>query len=346
LGTDYGLSKTPGFAETGLFPVYITSPIGRSFNFEDSGDGAPRDECLFWLARRFDLPICAWFAAQGRPHAQELIWYPGRLQDPIEAKMPLDKFFRGVEVATFRGKWNDPKTTFLGFLAGDNRVNHNHLDSGSFVLDMQGVRWGVDLGGDDYNLPGYFGGQRYEYYRLRAESHNTLAIDPGKGPDQNPKAAAKMRRFDSKADRAFAIADLTPVYAGATRVERGVALLKRQNVLVQDEIEAKSPVDAWWFFHTPAKIKLADEGRRAVLTQGKESLTVTLVAPRDAKFEVRPAEPLPSSPQAAAKKSNKGVETLAVHFPKSAKITSSIFFTPGDQPPALPKVDLRPLSGW
>jgi hypothetical protein len=32
----------------------------------------------------------------------------------------------------------------------------------------------VDLGGDVYSLPGYFGKQRWAYYRTSTVGHNTL----------------------------------------------------------------------------------------------------------------------------------------------------------------------------
>ena len=88
-------------------------------------------------------------------------------------------------------------------------------------FDALGVRWAVDLGADNYNLPGYFGGQRWTYYRLRAEGHNTIVVNPGRDPDQDPKAATRITKFESRPERAFAIADLTPAYARpARRVHR------------------------------------------------------------------------------------------------------------------------------
>ena len=38
-----------------------------------------------------------------------------------------------------------------------------HLDLGTFVLDALGQRWAGDLGPDDYDLPGYFGPERFTY---------------------------------------------------------------------------------------------------------------------------------------------------------------------------------------
>src|SRR6185436_3671178 len=104
------------------------------------------------------------------------------------------------------------KSIFAAFKAGDNQANHSHLDLGSFVLDALGVRWAVDLGADNYNLPGYFGEQRWNYYRLRAEGQNTLVINPGAGPDQDSSAASRIVRFEMSDERSFAIADLTPAY--------------------------------------------------------------------------------------------------------------------------------------
>src|SRR5512133_221808 len=37
LGSDFGLSATPGFSDTGLFPIYLTGPFGRTFNYSDGG---------------------------------------------------------------------------------------------------------------------------------------------------------------------------------------------------------------------------------------------------------------------------------------------------------------------
>ena len=85
------------------------------------------------------------------------------------------KFDMGV--VTMRSSWDDPNARFVGFKGGDNKVNHSHADLGTFVLDAMGYRWAMDLGPDDYNLPGYFGKERWNYYRLRTEGHNTLVVD-------------------------------------------------------------------------------------------------------------------------------------------------------------------------
>lgn len=349
LGSDFGLSKLSGFSTTGLFPIYMTGPTGRAFNFEDSGDRIGRADCLVWLGRRFNQPVFTWFAAaSGRGTARGMIWYDKPGQDPAVAGLPLDKYWRKVEVVTLRSRWNDPNALFVGIQSGSNRVNHNHLDLGSFLLDALGQRWAVDLAGDDYNLPGYFGNKRYTYYRLRAEGHNTLVLNPGQDSDQDEKAEARIARFVSEGDRAFTIADMTAGYAKhAQRVERGVAMLNRRHVLVQDEVEAATPADLWWFMHTGAAITLSNDGRTATLEQDGAKLLARIVGPSEARFEIREAAPLPSSPNPEGQRSNKDVRKLTIHLLQAGSLRLAVLFTPVDgKADAEPLPKLQPLAAW
>lgn len=345
LGTDFGLSDMAGFAQTGWFPIYMTGPTGRAFNFEDSGERIGRADCMLWLARRFHRPEYAWYALQANPSAAGMLWYGQVAQDPAAAGLPLDKYWRGVEVATLRSGWNDPQAVFVGVVAGSNRVNHNHLDCGSFVLDALGQRWIVDLGADDYNLPGYFGSRRYEYYRLRAEGHNTLVVNPSRGPDQDPGAAARIRSFVSEKDRSAVVADLSPVYAPhVQRAERGVALLGRRHVLLQDEITAPKPAEVWWFAHTPAEIRLSADGRTATMQQGGKRLEARLLEPAGARFEIRAAEPLPSSPNPEGQRANRQVRKLSIRLGGVTTARLAVWFTPEEPGGAAPPI--KPLAEW
>ena len=76
---------------------------------------------------------------------------------------PTAKLFKGIDVAFLRSDLRDRDAFFIGFKGGDNKANHSHLDLGTFVMDALGERWAIDLGGDEYNMPGYFGKQRWSY---------------------------------------------------------------------------------------------------------------------------------------------------------------------------------------
>ncbi len=350
LGTDFGLTGIQGFSEAGSFPIYASGPSGRSFNYADSHEGVIRDPVLFWLARKFNHPEYAWYQRQvARAHPLDLLWYDAALARPPATSPPLDKYYRHAEVVTLRSAWDDPNALFVGLKAGDNKANHSHLDLGSFILEALGTRWAVDLGSDNYNLPAYFGNQRWNYYRLRAESHNTLLINPGKAPDQNPRAVAPIVKFVTTPERAVAVADLTRAYSGqANRVERGLALLDRRQVLVQDEVQADQPAELWWFFCTPATVEINDAGTVAMLRQGTARLEARLVSPANATFKVMPAEPLPSSPNPPRQASNSRYRKLAIHIEDAKSLRLAVLLTPLKEGEAnsIPPPQLKPLEEW
>jgi hypothetical protein len=217
------------------------------------------------------------------------------------------------------------------------------------MLDALGARWALDLGADNYNLPGYFGGQRWTYYRMRAEGHNTMVINPDAGPDQDPAAETRIIRFHSQPKLAFAIADLTPAYAKQARqASRGIALLDRQQVLVQDEVRAEKPAVVWWFLHTPAQVNVNDDGKSAMLVQGDKRLLAQLLAPKTAKLEVMDAAPLPSSPNPANQARNQGIRKLAVRLSEVTEVRLAVLLTPlvEGQLPAARLPEVQPLAQW
>ena len=315
LGTDFGLSEIEGLSEAGWFPIYTTGPTGLYFNFADVRENSRRGNIpgLFWLAKRFNIPALA-EAEREQLHKRagnplDLIWYlPPRKEEP--APLPLDKYFGGmVEVAVFRSAWDDPQALFLAVKAGYNQVNHGQLDLGSFELDALGVRWARDLGSDDYNLPGYWqrskkNVDRWSYYRLKSLSHNIPVLN---NQDQDIFAVAKLTKFESIPAFACALVDLTSAYKDfARKVVRGVAMLDRRNVLVQDEFELEGTCEVAWGMTTDAYIQL--DGNKAILKQAGKELQAQILSPAGAAFVVESAEQPP--PQ----KSNKGVKRLMIRL--------------------------------
>jgi hypothetical protein len=195
LGKDFGLSRIPGFDKSGDFPFFTAGPVGLASTTPTRA--TKRCARLTCSGSR-----AASIAPNGPPTPAPrppTMCVPccGSSPSDLEgaAQAPLDKYFGGTEVATMRTSASDPNAMFVGLKAGDNAANHSHLDLGTWVLDALGERWIFNFGGDDYNLPGYFGKERWEYYRLRAEGHNTLIFNPGASPDQEPRAKAKIDIF-------------------------------------------------------------------------------------------------------------------------------------------------------
>ena len=335
LGADLGLSDSPGLDRTGDFRVYCAGPTYVDFNFADGSEGVRRAGHTFWLARRYQKPLYAWYERQipAPPDPWALLWYTPEGTRPRD--LPLDKWFRGVNVAFFRSAWDDPNAVFVGFKNGQNPVNHGHLDLGTFVLDASGERWACDLGADNYDLPGYFdakpGGRRWTYYRTRTEGHNTLTLN---GNNQALPCEAPIIAFYSTPERAFAVADLSSAYPMSKRVWRGVALLERKHVLVQDEIETGAPVDLVWAMHTRANVRV--DGQSAVLTREGKTLSMRILLPADARFATASADPGP--PQAR----NEGVTKLVIRLPGASgavRLAVLLSIDPKAPAPALSALD-------
>lgn len=360
LGTDFDLGKAPAFDRTALYRLYVHSPVGLGFNYADGGPGLGAAPEYTWLAQRYAQPaalahsraLLATVIATKKPDRESdrffvlhAVWFPEPATSPAAQAMPLDARFRGpAQLAIFRSAWDDLRALFLGFKAGSNTVNHSHLDLGSFVLDADGVRWAEDLGPDDYNLPDYFGAKRWTYFRLNNLSHNTLT--PGTAL-QDPMADAPIIAFNATPARAFAVADLSAAYPGTARkILRGVALLDRARVLVQDEITGlaeRTPLT--WRLLTDAKIILID-AHHAELTQAGRMLRVEILEPAAAFFMAAPA--IPPTP---AENQNKGTMILAAQLGPASNATNprlAIILTPtGDHWPANPATPtLIPLARW
>jgi len=369
LQTNYGLCESLGFSETGLFPIYVSGPFYSTFNYADSDAQALGSPQLFWLGRKFRRGIYSQFARTRNPIDYRLdcagtaciplglLWIDESSDASQLKDLPPDRYFRGVEVATMRSGWNDADALFVGFKAGSNQVNHGHLDIGSFVLDALGVRWAVDLGSDTYSLPGYFdtSSQRWTYYRMRAEGHNTIVLNSGWGPDQNPAASTEIARYKSDPLFSFAVADLRSAYSSsviptAQQVLRGVGL-SQDHFIVQDEIQPVEALDLWWFMHTGTAVSVGPDGRTATLSQsgyGFKRLWCALMSPSEATFTVMDAKPLPSSPKPSGQASNEGFQKLAIHLRLTVPTTISVIMYPlqSDQNPPEQFPPITPLNQW
>ncbi len=355
LGDDFGLARMPGFARSGDFRIHSIGPLNKTFNYGDGFEEAGGAPEMFWLGRKFHQPHYARHQRQwvddshldpkGLPRnegalAQDLLWFD--VQDGQTPELPLDAHFRKIEVACFRSGWDDPNALFVGFKGGEGGVSHGHMDLGSFVLDALGCRWALDLGMEEYEIRDFLlqTGQvkeRWEIYRLGTASHNTLVIDH---TFQNPTARTTILRFASTPQNAFAIADLTEAYPTARRVWRGLALLRRRQVLVQDEVNLDAPAEVVWGMLTEAEIETG--GREAILTQGDASLQARIVEPEGVFFEVMGCDP--PQPQ----KQQPGVRKLALRLPQMENGRIAILLTPYRKGEVVPGTvpEVAPLILW
>ncbi len=365
-GSDFLLGTAPGFSLTGEYLSLVTGPSGRTFNYADGGDSRSHEPINHWFAERYGRPdwaapevallrrrLATANARQGDRFAPlTLLWLRELPTDP-PVQSPLHWASGGdVPVSVHRSGWKDREAIFVGLKAGAATANHGHMDAGSFVLDADGVRWGLDLGAEPYHAIEARGmklwdrGQdsdRWRLFRLNNLSHNTLTIN---GHLHVAKGMARLVSFSAEGSFPHSVVDLGEVYAGqAEAVYRGVALLPSGQVLIRDSLRGLIPGDrVRWGMVTRATMA-GTTGAVVELTQDKQSLQLRLLAPADIVWnEVDTAQP-----RADWDSPNPGTRMVAFEAiaPADGKIELAVLFTPGSRTAAaLDEVDLRPPQEW
>ena len=327
-GTDFGLVSTggfPGFERTCLFPLAMTSPSGRTFNFADDSGGTFNSATLLWLGATFHSPLAVAFEEKAvtgkvrdvavrnstpelaREVVQRLLYYRPPPPDSAPPLSPLDVVYHDAGVATLRSSWTDPRATFVGLKAGTAAGNrHAHLDAGTVIIDAIGERWLTEIVRGPY-VTRYFNQDRYLFFQARTEGHNTLLVAPDKnrGGNQSVSGKATFSGLPSSADEAACRIDLTDVYPGSTRVVRTVRLFaERRRVAIADEVEVPEPNAVRWHAYTPAPIVVpGPDGRSVTLkfrgthepNEGKRAVLTIASSDPTQRFIVEPAAPLPGS---------------------------------------------------
>jgi hypothetical protein len=311
LGQSFGLADRPGLAQTGDFALHAVGPFGSAFNF---GDSEPRFDVssLAWFAHRFRRPIDARLIDKydGWYLPFLAIWKDRPKIKPTTAKPPTGKVFYSGSVACFRNTWSTGARAgpvFLAIKGGNTPVAsgqssrpehlilHAQADAGSFILDGAKHRWIIDLGSDDYDLPGYFdhgvdsgSGPRWRYYRTQAAGHNTLVVD---GRNQIPNARAPIIGDRVTGDCKWAVFDLSAAYGKpAGSIRRGAALIGRQ-ALIQDEVGPEISGTIVWAIHTIAQ-PVSVAGSVARFRLGNDRFVARILEPGTACFELGfPPEP-------------------------------------------------------
>jgi hypothetical protein len=327
----------------------VRGPTGRFFNFADASPGADPFTAArgSLITRSSDAALAAdlrenlWenheaFRKSGgnnRFFALHLLWLPP--EPAAAAALPTAAVFHGEQpVAMLRSAWHDDQAVFVGVKGGTPQASHGHMDVGSFVVEALGRRWIHDLGGDDYNLPGYFGGSRWSYFRLNARSHNVILIGDEM---QNPRCPPCSIVAAELEHSPYSVRlDLTPAYVFektrlATAVTREVSLdPATKEIRIRDAIAKPADRVRW---QCVIDVQPVLSGNRAVLTSNGRSLEIE-ISPQEAVWQVEPA-----APPTAQERQNEGFYLLYVTLPAAA--------TPRDekQPDIVIEVTMRPKPG-
>eukprot|EP00898_Chlorokybus_atmophyticus_P003975 jgi/Chlat1/4579/Chrsp290S04354 len=367
LNKDYGFGTRRALRSSAYVRIQSISPLFRTFSYADGLDVVNSNQLSYYAALRFQDPYLVYneAALQQTGLWFRLFWAARNpaifVGNATSNPLPLDNVNRGfqVELAFMRTSWSDPSGVYVAIRAGANpsatQSSHAHLDLGSFVFDHGGRRWFMDLGFDNYALPGYFtpGNRRYAYYRTRTEGHNTMAISNTtqaelRAVNQEYSAVCPITSMYSSANRSHTIVDLTQAYAGAQYAARGIALMKdvpapNARLLVQDEVRYGDPIDIISMYHIRATIQEDASGSRTILlSQNGGQLNGKILSPDDAYFEVWSCNPFDIG--RGIEDPNQGVVNVVVRSPMRRAATVAVLWSTSLMDAPMP--EMQPLSSW
>ncbi|MBY5956911.1 heparinase II/III-family protein [Membranicola marinus] len=292
-GTDYGLGDFPAFKESALFVKLSEAPSGMYYNFADCGDRRKENGNM----------TLAWFAKE----SQDALFYEKDrfLRDPAEmgklnrmagaGLVWLSQYEGEEKVSSLPASWqgdganplvffrDDQAGFYFGGKGGSGTVNHGNMDAGSFVFELDGVRWVIDPGNQSYhalektgfNLWGRC--QECERWTLLTKNnygHSTLTVN-----DQLHVVDGKAEFVEyQKGSNGQATLDLSPVFAG--QLEKATRRFSKEDdrslVVTDDLILNDSTRMVTWQLMTTAEVESVAGG--AILHQDGQALQIENVS--------------------------------------------------------------------
>ncbi len=290
-GKDFGHSGYPGFKESAVFRVLMNAPSGWYYNFADCGDrrSVQGDETLAWFAaktgnasffekERFLMPPDK-MGKLSRLAGAALVWI-AQYEEKGKGEIPTAWKGGGANpVVIFTGEKGDTHDYYFGGKGGRGTVNHGNMDGGSFVFELNGVRWVVDPGNQAYHELERTGFdlwnrcQECERWTLLTKNnfgHSTLTVN-----DQLHAVDGLATIVDFK-DGAMpeATIDLTPAFRGQLKeAKRRFIKDSATSLVIEDHIETLDATElVTWQLMTTSDVELVDNG--VILRQSGKRLKV------------------------------------------------------------------------
>ena len=309
-GTDFGIADYPAFKESAKFRYLMNTPSGWYFNFADCGDkrGNGGDIILAWFAtktgnkeffekERFLLPVEE-MGNLSRLTGASLVWL-AQYQEKADVKMPTAWKGDGSNpIVVFKGKENDSHHYYFGGKGGRATTSHGNMDAGSFIFELNGVRWGIDPGNQGYHeleKTGFdlWGScqdcQRWTLLTKNNYGHSTITVN--KQLFVNDGQATLVNFSDG--EKPEATFDLSALYGENMKsVKRKFQKDGPLSVIIEDQIETSEKTELiTWQMMTTADVELVPGG--AILTQDGKELQLENLSHPDLDISVVSLYPAP-----------------------------------------------------
>jgi hypothetical protein len=290
-GTDFGITNYPGLKESAIYRVLMNTPSGWYYNFADCGDKRSDggDVALAWFAsktgnkaffekERFLKPTEE-LGELSRISGAALVWM-SQYVEKEGVKVPQNWKGDGDNpIVIFTGGDNDPHNYYFGGKGGRGTTSHGNMDAGSFIFELNGVRWSIDPGNQNYNTLEQAGfdlwnstqtGQRWTLLTKNNYGHSTVTVNDSLFIN-NGQATLLNFKDEKNPSATF---DLTAVYGDKLKSAKRTFLKDSPvSVIIEDQIETNEKTQSiTWQMITQADVEFVKGG--AVLKQDGKTLVL------------------------------------------------------------------------
>jgi hypothetical protein len=306
LGSDFGISKCPGFMESADFFMHVSGPSGYFFDFADSWDKKDGDDSVLraWFAAKtgdglyFDKDFFENPVEAGRFAGPGLVWISEYSQQKL-SELPLNWRGNGVNpVAVFHGDKAHPSRYFLAVKGGKASISHGNMDAGTFVFELNDVRWVLDPGNQSYYPLNRIGfklsdysqnGERWTLLTKKNQGHSTITVNDARFL---VNGQATITGFQDSGTPEVTI-DMTPLYGNNLKsLSRRFVKESNQSVLIEDSFEInESTKTITWGLMTQAEVQPTKTG--ALLKQDGKNLNLEILSPPGLSVSIISLDPPP-----------------------------------------------------
>jgi len=311
-GTDFGIADYPAFLESADFRLLVTAPSGYFFNFSDCGDkkGGGGSVLLAWFAAKtgnglyFDKDFFEKEAKErqgktGRFAGPGLVWL-SQFNQKNRSDLPLVwKGDGNNPLVIYSNRKNDSNQYFFGAKGGRGSNNHGNMDAGTFVFDLNGIRWVVDPGNQGYHELEQAGFdlwdtcqvcQRWTLLTKNNFGHSTLTVDDAL---HNVSGFAPIIEFKTN-PLPEATIDLSEIFQGHLKsAQRKFTKDTDFSILIEDQfiLEETTKLITWAIMTTADVIPVKDG---AILKQGRQKLKLEILSPGNVSVSTISLDPPPN----------------------------------------------------
>lgn len=294
LGSDNGLSQSPGFLKSAEYMLFVNGPTGKRFNYSDCSTNQYSNIAQFWFAKKTNNPNLLYEEKKlmdagvflKKMEEERLLPAVMAFATTINfasIQPPTQKVWAGggeTPVVLVRTDWKNKSSQYLGAKAGSASTSHAHMDAGSFVYDADGLRWAMDFGLQSYITLESKGidlwnltqdSPRWGIFRLSNFNHNTITVNNKR---HNMEGRALMvETFDTDTEKGAKF-DLSDIFKGEINSAMRKVVLKDEKYLqVEDEISTNNKEAlVRWTMVTPANVKIIDSSTIELTQKGKKKL--------------------------------------------------------------------------